>query len=392
VIADGLVRTSPEGARVGGWRTHVQALDMRTLGLGGDSLIGWEKRKLQIGPRRVGPVSWLADRRPETIDAFDWLRRHVDYFDVSTSRMTLVSTNGHGDTAGLKLSDVERRTLDLLRDRPHCLQELAQRVIGDKWAHVPLGRLEEAHLIQRCGLTPTDLLHATGQSGLWNVQAAEKMCELLARLLEMEPRDFADHVLEQVVRRLTVELLKKQLDEKIDPESIDHDPACRALVENMLAGGGEGLDVEIKLHRPVVGIGAPVHFFLPEAARRLQTHAIIPPNADVANAVGAITSRVTVHRQVRISPNDLGQYALYGLPDAPTFAEFAEAHDYAVAELQRIVRAAARATGTAETRVEIEVDDRVAPLAEGGQFFLGRTLEARLTGRPDLSRLIAGNM
>jgi N-methylhydantoinase A/oxoprolinase/acetone carboxylase beta subunit len=388
-IASGKVRTQPQGANVGGWRTHVQALDMRTLGLGGDSLVGWDKRKLFIGPRRVGPLSRLADQQPRTGEALEWIDRHLDHFDASTLRMTLVSTNGHDGGDIPSLDPIERHVLDRLRQRPHCLHELAQHVTGDKWNPVPLQRLEDAHLIQRCGLTPTDLLHALGRFTLWNADAARRTCDMLAMLFDMKPPQFIEHVLEQVVRRLTVELLKKQLDEQVDPESLDRDPVCLALMDNLLAGGGDALDVNIKLHRPIVGIGAPVHYFLPDAARRLGTEAIIPPHADVANAVGAITSRVTVRRKVRISPNDLGRYALYGLPGAPTFGEFAEAHDYAVRELCQAARLEARDAGTSTTRVEVAVHDSVAPLAEGSQFFLGRTLEAHITGRPDLKRAVA---
>ena len=40
----------PTGTQIGKWKTHVRALDMRTVGLGGDSLIAYEKRRLRIGP------------------------------------------------------------------------------------------------------------------------------------------------------------------------------------------------------------------------------------------------------------------------------------------------------------------------------------------------------
>ncbi|NQT21162.1 MAG: DUF1638 domain-containing protein, partial [Planctomycetes bacterium] len=43
-VKDGLVRTCPDGAHVGRWKTHVRALDMRTIGLGGDSLISYANR------------------------------------------------------------------------------------------------------------------------------------------------------------------------------------------------------------------------------------------------------------------------------------------------------------------------------------------------------------
>ena len=38
-IRRGCVRSCREGATVGAWCTHAEALEMRTLGLGGDSLI-----------------------------------------------------------------------------------------------------------------------------------------------------------------------------------------------------------------------------------------------------------------------------------------------------------------------------------------------------------------
>lgn len=42
----------------GGIATHVKALNMQTVGLGGDNLIHYDKERLVIGPRRVGPVVW----------------------------------------------------------------------------------------------------------------------------------------------------------------------------------------------------------------------------------------------------------------------------------------------------------------------------------------------
>jgi len=137
----------------------------------------------------------------------------------------------------------------------------------------------------------------------------------------------------------------------------------------------------------VVGIGAPVHLFLPQAAELLGTEAVIPPNADVANAIGAITSSVSIHRQVKIRPNDLGGYDLYGLPGVPSFTNFEDAHRFGVAELQKIVRQVAREAGTSRTRVDVVIKDGIGALSDGGQIFVGRTLEARLTGRPDVARL-----
>jgi len=387
VIEGGAVRTCDEGASVGGWRTHVRALDMRTLGLGGDSHVVRENARLTVGPRRVAPVCWLAARHAGTAEALDWVERHLDYFHATTRGMDLLSVNGHPHA--LALTDDERRIVALLSERPHSAAELAGRLGAVAWRFLPLGRLEEAHVVQRAGLTPTDLLHVTGAVALWDANAARRACALTARLAGTDAETFARRTLGDVVRRLAAELLKKQLDGQVDPDEMDRSPVAAALVDNCFDGGSDRLRVRVQLRRPVVGIGAPVHCFLPQAAKLLETEAVVPPHADVANAIGAVTSQVRIRRQVRIVPNDRGRYSLYGLPDAPSFADFDAAHDYAVAHLPRIVRDLARAAGTRQTAVEIVYEDRLASTADGGQLFIGRTVEARLAGRPDVARIAA---
>ena len=162
-----------------------------------------------------------------------------------------------------------------------------------------------------------------------------------------------------------------------------------ALIDNLLAGGSKDYSVRVRLHRPIIGIGAPVRFFLPQAAKLLETEAIIPPNADVANAIGAITSSVCIQKKVEIVPNEVGRYKIEGLSSEASFINLEDAQEHAVRELPRIVRELARQAGTSQTRVEVLSHDKVATLADGGQLFLGRTLEARLDGRPDLGRIAA---
>ena len=385
VIRNGQVRICREGASVGGWRTHVQALDLRTLGLGGDSLIAWERQRLQIGPRRVAPVAWLLARH-QGQESLDWIERHLDDFDDSTGGMSLISLNGCHD--GIDLSDDERRIVELISERPHSLHELADRTGAVAWEFLPLSQLEAHHAIERAGLTPTDLLHATGKVALWNAEAAQCMCGLISRLFDTDPDELAERVLDQVVRRLAVELLKRQLAEQTDPDELDASPNAMALIENLLDGGNDDYRVRVQLKRPVIGIGAPVHFFLPQAAAMLETECVIPPDADVANAIGAITSLVHVHRRAEIAPNEHGTYSVHGLPGNATFAELDRATEYAADELARLVRELAHQAGTSQMQVEITVDDHVAEMAEEGRLFVARKIDARLVGRPDIARLV----
>ena len=94
VIKNGAVRTCAEGARVGDWQTHVHALRMRTVGLGGDSIVAFEQRHLGIGPQRFAPVSWLVARHPDGARALPWLEQNLDHFERSTRAMDIVMRNG----------------------------------------------------------------------------------------------------------------------------------------------------------------------------------------------------------------------------------------------------------------------------------------------------------
>ena len=383
-VTDGAVRTDPSGARVGRWKTHVKALDMRTTGLGGDSLISFEKRALQIGPTRVGPVAWLSADSPGTGRALDYLEARLDDFAGSTRPMELLALTGRAD--GLEPRADEARILGLLRERPHSVAELAERAACIHWNLLPTARLEESYAVQRCGLTPTDLLHVVGAFERWDAAAARRLCGLVSRVAGLQPREFAEHVLEQVVVRLAVELLKKQLDEETDPDAMDDCPACQALLRNLVGRGGRDYQVSVALRRPLIGLGAPVHYFLPRAAKLLGAEATIPPHADVANAIGAITSRVAVSKQAQIGPSAAGGYAVLGLPDAREFARFDEAHAYAVGELERLVRTQGLAAGTSSERVDLQVDDRISHAADGTEIFLERVITASLSGPPDAAR------
>jgi len=68
VLIDGRPKVKEEGAEVGGWRTMVRAIDVRTIGLGGDSEIAIHPNgKMSVGPQRVVPVSLIAARYPQVI-------------------------------------------------------------------------------------------------------------------------------------------------------------------------------------------------------------------------------------------------------------------------------------------------------------------------------------
>jgi len=379
-LTDGAVRTCEEGSRIGGWKTHVHALDMRTVGLGGDSVIALSKRELAVGPARVAPVAWMGAECGDGNETLRYLERNLDDFCEDTAGTAICVATGDG--GDFRATDQERLILERLAERPHSLSELASRTGAGHWKLLRINRLEDNHLIQRCGLTPTDLLHVSGEFTRWDVETARRMCALFAEIAGQSVESFIERVMERVVRSLSLELLKKQIDREIDPKAMDDCRACGVLMENVFRGGAPEFDVKIQLKRPVIGIGAPVHFFLPRAAAVLNAEVIFPPHADVANAIGAITSLVVITRKVHIRPDELGHYAVEGLPGTPSFSKLAEADAFARAELARAVCDEARYAGTSETGIAIETTDRISADAAGVEVFLERVLTGTLKGRP----------
>jgi len=185
-----------------------------------------------------------------------------------------------------------------------------------------------------------------------------------------------------VVRGLAVEILKKQIDGEAEPDDMDACAVCKVLLEKILRGGSGDYGVKVELRHPVIGIGAPVHCFLGRAARRLNAEVIIPADADVANAIGAITSKVEIQRAVEIRPDEQGRFAVEGIRGAPVFKKLGEAHAFALKALERIVREEGRTAGTLETGVELDHEDHIVPAADGTELFLRRTVTARLRGAP----------
>jgi N-methylhydantoinase A/oxoprolinase/acetone carboxylase beta subunit len=388
VLEHGQVAVSEQGATVGDIHTHVRALEIRTAGLGGDSLIGFEKGIFTIGPRRVAPLCWLGSQRPGPQAALAYLKARSDAYRGSAHALQILTATNRAFSTDLPLGEAEEAVLVRLRERPHALDELAQRCGTLHAALLPLQRLEERFLIQRCGLTPTDLLHIRGDFERWDTDSARQMLAVMAAVSGIAAPALTDRLLEQVIRDLARELIKRQLAGRLapgafDPETLTGCATCRALLDQMLTQTDSGaFAIRFQLRRPVVGIGAPTGHFLPEAAKRLGSEAVMPDHWEVANAVGAITSPVIVTLEARIKPDPRGGFAVQGLAGDHLFPSVAEAQTYAQKALQDKARRLARQAGTDADAIRLISDDQVARTATGFDLFISRKVAAQIIGVP----------
>lgn len=80
LVENGHVKIIPEGAKVGGWKTHVRAADIVTFGIGGDSKMRVKRDKtITFGPDKAVPISYFANEKSERLDK---LRACLDDNDV----------------------------------------------------------------------------------------------------------------------------------------------------------------------------------------------------------------------------------------------------------------------------------------------------------------------
>ena len=378
-LTEGRVDICAKGAVVGKWRTHVSAVDMHTLGLGGDSEVYLEKRVLHVGPRRIAPMAWLG-KRSNTDGIITYLSEHEDDY-VLDSRLAQVFMLT-GRTPDVALSDHERNVLSALSDGPLSVGQLVEKSGAGHPILLRIETLERQYVVQRCGLTPTDLLHVSGEVSLWDTETARRYVEVAARIIGLPVEELHSSIFTEVSEKLIFELVKRQLDLEFSGENLEDSPTGKALFDALLAGGNADFRLSAHLEHPVIGLGAAASYFLTDPAKRLTSELIIPQYAEVANAVGAITSKVHVSRRGSVIPSSDGTYILSGVEGGLRFIDFDEAHNKLMAILEGEVKVLAEAAGTEERDIQFSIDDRLSATAEGAEIFLERKVTADIIGAP----------
>jgi N-methylhydantoinase A/oxoprolinase/acetone carboxylase beta subunit len=134
-----------------------------------------------------------------------------------------------------------------------------------------------------------------------------------------------------------------------------------------------------------VAIGAPVQAYMPRVAERLHTRLIIPPHAEVANAVGAVAGGVVQRQRVLITPLEGGDRLRLHLPEGLNdFHELEEAVAYAQEQMIPWIKARARRAGADQVEAQMTRQDRsvLVKAGWGDRLYLGTELVFTAVGRP----------
>jgi N-methylhydantoinase A/oxoprolinase/acetone carboxylase beta subunit len=316
ILRDGMPRLDPEGARIADWRTRVKAISISTGGIGGDSRIVVNRGNIRLLPNRVIPLCHASSTYPEIRDRLEKLDQNEKYADptyIDKSRLYQPTDFliFNRMPKNFRLGSEDRQILNVLEEGPCLLTDLKERT-GILPFSYSISRLEEYGVINRVGLTPTDILHAEGSYVIHDPSASISAVRFYSERLGTSQREFCKMVKQKVIDEISRGLLRKLLYEETRETSYCH--VADHLVERMITGmKGTDYSCRMDLHKNIIGIGAPVETYLPSVARNMGADLIVPDHSEVGNAIGAITGSIIETVEILIQPKP----GMAGLEDPP---------------------------------------------------------------------------
>ena len=382
IVKNGWPDLNEAGSMVGGFRTMIKAIDMQTIGLGGDSAIEIDHRgRVSLKANRVVPLALLGHRWPSVIK--DLKHSLSQGMGLGLATMFLVRPEGYErHPLPSDIPEADREFLSLITDQPVRWSQLVNRVSDRN----RVNRLVDRGLLQIGGFTPSDAAHVLDRQSQWSREAAELVTLMIGRsyakisyndkTLDEECRAFAQEIFDAMVAKSAHVLI-----EKLTGNSIAFDdPIVSAITHGKTQVGD--LNISLIPNLPIVAVGGPAPVFYGSVGDRLGVTPIIPKGSEVANAIGAAIGMVKVHAVVEISSGDSGGYHLHhdGKPIRVVSPTEAIAQAKVLAEELAIKKAEAMDAIKLETEVNVERLD--IPGMENDRGLISATVTAECLGLP----------
>jgi len=385
ILRGGRPMIDPDGAMVGGLRTMVEAVAMRTFGLGGDSQVHLSREGLSgditLGPRRVMPISLLA----------------VDHSKIVHDALDSALGDERGqEFAGQFLVPMAKIAVGLSTRDQVVFDRIALQAIPMADAvktRIDLGaidRLLERGLVMQAGITPSDASHVLGRVDEWDGEAAQKALTIFGRMrtgsgemLSADPYELAQSIVDQLTEQTSEVLLETAFSEE-DIEGRARDLARHVLVKTGLSHHRGIVSLDAGLNLPVVGLGASAHAYYGAVGERLTARMVLPEHGGVANAIGAVVGQITMRELGLIEGAGDGAWRVF-TDDGPVNYNGQDAAYQALRDaLGARVTQAAQNAGAADIRLRFEEDVQEATI-EGRKVFVKGSVLAIASGRPGIA-------
>jgi N-methylhydantoinase A/oxoprolinase/acetone carboxylase beta subunit len=393
ILRNGRPRLEKEGAIIGGRRTRVMAVEVSTSGIGGDSRIVVNGGKFVLTPMRAMPLCIAAGRWPQIIKrikaAADAPGRNTpESLDISRAVQDIEFFVKIKEPKDGSITETDRKFLDIISGEPFSVSEAAD-ILGIHPYMINIPKLEKQGMIQRIGLTPTDILHADGSYREFNPEPSVCGADYACGRMEMARDEFLTMAKAEVVDRISEELLKKLFLEETGSSSLDE--VSMDLIRKSMSGR-DGLDYgcRITLNKPIVGIGAPVSAYFPAMAKKFGAELLLPVHSEVGNAVGAVTGSIIETMEALIKPaagdtNEDPKCTVFSVLGKTDFETLTEALAYVKEEGGLFVYEKAVRAGADHVRVSADVKHKKYELGTGygaGSVLLETNVKITAAGKP----------
>lgn len=382
LLRDGLPEIDPEGARVGGLRTMVEAVAMRTTGLGGDSEVHVLAQGLSgglfLGPRRLIPVALLAVEHGAMVHAAldRWL-----------------STEMSGETDGRFVLPMPGQTGGLTPREATVLARITApmplaKALSSRLEAAALERLVARGLVMISGVTPSDASHALGRLDSWGGTASVKALALMAKRrngagerIAADGAGLAQAIVDQLTHQTVECLLEAAFDEDGGFDTPGQALARHTLTRAGLARHRGVVEVSLGLGVPVIGLGASAPSYYGAVGTRLGCRMILPEHAGVANAIGAVVGQVSQRAEGMVSSPGEGRFTAHLPEGLQSFSDRDSALAALEAALTAEASARARQAGAEDLHLSVAREIREAEV-EGNPMFIEATIAVTASGRP----------
>jgi len=405
VVSGGRPELSSDGVRIGDWKPMVEAVRVISIGLGGDSEVRFNGQTgIEIGPRRVVPLSLLGHLHPEINAALQ------QQLAASPSRRNnrFALRLEYNEVLMAACSREELRAWEMLSDRP---VELDSIVNVDRDAGRAIARLQRKGLVIYSGFTPSDAAHVLGLSDHWCSESARLAALIWARQMrhvyglgrwqEGDAETPSRQIHERVSQQISQALIEAGLHQHRKLDESDARSLTRLLADLVFESSdapGRVLDSGSLFHLkfaadyPVVAVGAPAQTFFPDAASHLGVELSLPERAEVANAYGAVMGSVVQRAHVTVTQPLHGTFIVHSDQEPIQFSELDAAIETAEQIATEKVHAMAASAGAASVEIRLSSDENHVRHDVDGDLFLETRITATATGRPGCREMpVAGH-
>ncbi|MFT7178899.1 MAG: N-methylhydantoinase A/oxoprolinase/acetone carboxylase beta subunit [Oceanospirillaceae bacterium] len=390
IVTNGQPELASEGARVGNWQPMVETVKVYSIGLGGDSEVRFYGGSIALGPRRVVPMSLLAQQYPEVLKR---MQAHLD--DTPTPRHNRFVTRLERNQALInQFTPIESQAWELLEHGP---VEMETMVFKNQDLAKALARLERKGMVIYSGFTPSDAAHVLGNSSHWSVEGAKLAAQIWARQMRVLyglgswEKGNSEEPARRVFTLMNDAICQTLLEAGLHQENLLNEARSKHLAEllgKLILKNGENDDdnalfgINFGKSHPIVAVGAPAATYYPQAAKSLNIGLILPEYGHVANAVGAVMGSVVQRSEIIITQPTQGIYRIFHGATPFDVTDLEDAISQAEAIVKEQANTLAKSAGAGEVDIRIRHDNKHVISELDGELFVEAKISAIATGKP----------